>query len=479
MDRAVWGRYSARVAVRAEPGSAGRSVTMPLRTWLKWTPAILAALLIGAVALGKGDGRVAAQQPGPSVSATPSPSPAPVIDAGLGTGSSLPWQIVDPTFTALPGAHAYSGILGRSAFRIEVPDNWNGELVMYAHGYAGEQPLLAVSNPPLRSHLIQTGYAWAASSYHENGYDPDLAVTDTLELRDYFISHWGQPSRSYLYGTSMGGHVVVASLEQHPGVYDAAFAECGVLMQEQEQDYLGANAALADYISGVHALPAGSAQAAADALTDKIIPALGSVKAPTDHGRAWESAVKYLTGGARPFRHQGMIDFNALRFGVVTTQPATSPSGLAATDDYFTFHIDRGFGFTDDELNANVYRFAADPAFRNQDTNPTFALPTGQITVPLLTYHTTGDNFVPIMMEAGYRRLVNAAGNGNLIVQRGVRAPDHCQFDLADRVQGFDDLMNWVHNGVRPEGDDFLAPDLTTLGTRWTHRILPGDDEGF
>ncbi len=453
---------------------------MNARTWMKWTPAAIAGLtIVMAVALGQGDGRVAAQQPGASPTASPVATPTPVVNAALGTASSLPWLIVDPAFTAAPGAEAFWGILGRAAYRIEVPDNWNGELVMYAHGYAGEQSFLNVQTPPIRSHLIQQGYAWAASSYQQNGYDPDLAVIDTLQLRDYFIQHWGQPSRSYIYGTSMGGHIVVSSLEQHPGVYDAAFAECGVLMQEQEQDYLTANAALADYISGVNALPASSSAAAADALTKQIIPALGLAKDFTDKGLAWESAVKYLTGGARPFRHQGMIDFNALQFGIITTQPSTSPSGLAATDDYFDFHIDPGYGFTDAELNANVFRQTANPDFRNQDSNPTFALPTGQIYVPLITYHTTGDNFVPIMMEINYRRLVNAAGNSSLIVQRGVRAPDHCQFDLADRVQGFDDLMNWVHNGVRPEGDDFLAPDLTTLGTRWTHKVLPGDGDGF
>ncbi|MGI8552414.1 MAG: alpha/beta hydrolase family protein [Dehalococcoidia bacterium] len=433
----------------------------------------VAGAVLLAVVLGRPRGPLAAQQP------SPSPTPAPVIDASLGTPANLPWQIVDPTFSALTGAQAYAGILDRAAYRIEVPDNWNGELLMYAHGYAGEQPLLRVTNPPIREHLIQFGYAWAASSYHENGYDPDLAVQDTLDLRDYFMKRWGTPAHTYLLGTSMGGHIVVASLEQHPGVYDAALAECGVLMQAQEADYLTANAALADYISGVHALPAASAQAAADAIKSQIMPALGPPTDFTGLGKAWESAVKYLTGGPRPFRHQGMVDFNALASGSLTTQPGTSPLTLAGTDDYFTFHIDPGLGFTDADLNANVYRKVADPAFRNADTNPTFALPTGQISVPLLTMHTTGDNFVPIMMEIGYRKLVNAAGNGDLLVQRGVRAPDHCQFDLADREQGWDDLMNWAHNGVKPEGDNFLAPDLTELGRRWTHHVLPGDNAGY
>ena len=39
-------------------------------------------------------------------------------------------EIEDPAcdFTALPGATAYTGILRGSAYRIEVPDDWNGDL---------------------------------------------------------------------------------------------------------------------------------------------------------------------------------------------------------------------------------------------------------------------------------------------------------------------------------------------------------------
>jgi len=416
------------------------------------------------IAITAGDRGVIAQQPAPS----------PVVIASLG-----PWSIVDPTFTALPGAAAYSGVLDRSAFRFEIPTNWNGELVMYAHGYAGDSPLLRASNPPIRSHLVSLGYAWAASSYDQNGYDPDLGVRNTLALRDYFISKFGTPRRTYLEGTSMGGHVVIASLEQHPGLYDGALSECGVLMQEQEIDYLVAYTAVADYISGAGGLPADSNDAFADLVKNRIIPALGTPAAFTDKGKAFESTIKYLTGGSRPFRHQGMIDFYTAPFVAITNQPRTSQAALAATDDYFSFHIDPGLGFTDDQLNANVLRVAADYAFRSVDTNPTFALSTGQITVPLLTYHTTGDAYVPIMHEINYRTAVQAAGNGNLLVQRAVRAPYHCQFQPADLEQGFDDLVNWVENGVKPEGDDYFAPDLTNLGRRWTHKVLPGDDTGF
>ena len=65
----------------------------------------------------------------------------------------------------------WAGVLEGAAYRIEVPPNWNGELVMYAHGYAGEGLTLAAVDSSIRRYLIQHGYAWAASSYSKNSYD--------------------------------------------------------------------------------------------------------------------------------------------------------------------------------------------------------------------------------------------------------------------------------------------------------------------
>ena len=70
----------------------------------------------------------------------------------------------------------YAGVLGGAAYRIEVPANWNGELVMYAHGYSGEGNQLPPTTSVIRRHLIQNGYAWAASSYSKNSYDVRAGV---------------------------------------------------------------------------------------------------------------------------------------------------------------------------------------------------------------------------------------------------------------------------------------------------------------
>jgi len=46
-------------------------------------------------------------------------------------------------FDALPGTSTtrYWGVHGGAGYRIEVPDNWNGELVLYAHGFRGDNEL--------------------------------------------------------------------------------------------------------------------------------------------------------------------------------------------------------------------------------------------------------------------------------------------------------------------------------------------------
>lgn len=388
------------------------------------------------------------------------------------------WQRTDPRFTALPGAQALYGQLGQAVYEIEVPDQWNGELVMYAHGFVGLEPFLIVTPPPLRAHLIQGGFAWAASSFSANGYNPQVGVDDTLALLDYFKRAVGEPKRTYIYGTSMGGHVVVSSLEQDPSVYSGALSECGVVDGVGEMDYLASYVAVAQYLTRVPLLPITSGSAFQAAVKEKVIPALTG---PTgghlsDAGTQFESVMKYLTGGPRPFQEQGFLDRLSGNFSVTFDEFAhKTPASRAGTNVGMTYHIDPGLGVTDDQLNAGVYRLAADPAVRSAEANPAFAPLTGRIEVPLLTLHTIGDAFVPFSLEQAYRRTVDAAGNGNLLVQRAIRRPDHCQFSSAELEKAWDDLVQWVEHGVKPDGDDVLAPNLSRAGLRWTQPLLPND----
>ena len=161
--------------------------------------------------------------------------PSPVDPEWFVDETKLPF---DPL--AGPGGAAAQrswGVLDGAGYRIEVPANWNGELVMWAHGFAGWGAELTVSNPPFRQWLVTNGYAWAASSYGKNGYVVSQGVEDTYQLAQWFTANVGTPTRVFMTGGSMGGHVTAVSLERHAGYYAGALPACGVLGDKELFDF--------------------------------------------------------------------------------------------------------------------------------------------------------------------------------------------------------------------------------------------------
>src|SRR5262245_39057038 len=56
-----------------------------------------------------------------------------------------------------------TGTLAGSHYRIEVPANWRGGLVMYAHGIQRGPGPGAVTTPPLATHFLSDGHAYASA----------------------------------------------------------------------------------------------------------------------------------------------------------------------------------------------------------------------------------------------------------------------------------------------------------------------------
>jgi hypothetical protein len=101
-----------------------------------WLPA-LALLILVAAACGSDSGN-------PAASPTAAPLPAQVVIPAEPEGITLE----DPRFDPLPGARAFYGRLGGTVYRIEVPDQWNGTLVLYLHGVRIFNPIARAENPP-------------------------------------------------------------------------------------------------------------------------------------------------------------------------------------------------------------------------------------------------------------------------------------------------------------------------------------------
>jgi len=417
--------------------------------------------------------------PSPTISsatAKPQPSASPVSGQKLGTSSGAKTTTKAPDFVALPGAKASFGTLGNAVYQVEIPDSWNGELVMYAHGFAGFGTQVAVDPPPagMRKALIENGYAWAASSFSENGYTPGIGADDTLALKQLFVKDHGAPKRTYLVGASMGGNVVTLSLEHYADAYDGALSVCGAVAGESQIDYLMSWAAVGEYTSGV-TLPVGQGgDKMAAALRQQMSPALGSPENPTAKGKQFIDIIRNLTGGPRPYFLQGLADQYITNFGLLLLDPNRQTlAGKAATTQGVVYHISDGLGLTDAQVNSGIRRFDADPEARSS-THPDAEPTSGKITKPLLTLHGTGDLFVPISQEIAYRKAVEAAGAGNLLVQRAIRSAGHCKFSDQELTTAFTDLVSWVKDGKKPKGDDLFG-DLSDIGKQFTNPLRPDD----
>jgi len=192
----------------------------------------------------------------------------------------------------------------------------------------------------------------------------------------------------------------------------------------------------------------------------------------TLQGRRFDSVVKYLFGGDLPLRLEGLRPRYARN---MTLFNRTQTLGRSGSTLHIRYRIDPGLGVDEDELNRKIRRFAPEPGTRSRETNPVFAELTGRITVPVLTIHATGDADAPFSLEQVYRRRTVAAGTSQLLVQRAIRWPGHCSFDGREREQAFDDLVAWIERGVKPDGDDVLASDVSKLGLRWTPILHPND----
>jgi hypothetical protein len=410
---------------------------------------------------------------GAQVEPTPTPGPPP----RLGTSAGVTTTARAPDFEPLPGATAHFGALGNAVYRIEMPDDWNGGLVMWAHGYRGGGTEVYVDSPPgaLRGAFISGGYAWAASSYSENGYTPGIGADDTLALKEHFAAQFGEPERTYIVGASMGGHVLALSLEYFAHEYDGALAICGALGGEEIIDYLFSWNLAAEYVTGVEIPTDQGAGARIGGILAQFTAMLGPIEAPTQTGEQFESIIRMLTGGPRPFFEEGFREQYGINFAFLFLDPELqSLPARAATNDYVEYSIEPGLGLTSEEINAGIRRLSADPEARNAESHPDAVPTSGRISDPLLTLHGTGDLFVPIHMEQSYRRKVDGAGNGDLLVQRAIRSGGHCQFSAPELETAWADLIAWVEDGSKPEGEDLLG-DLNDVGRRFTNPLREGD----
>lgn len=352
-----------------------------------------------------------------------------------------------------------SGVTADGAeYGIFVPANWNGDVVFYAHGIIPPLAPVALPGPAdwddagaLRDALGAAGYAVAYSSFSENGYAIKDGMQRTHQLRGIFTSKVGNPRRSFLIGHSLGAQVVQGLAETYPDQYSGALAMCGVLGGTRMQvQYIGDIRALFDYFyPGV--LPGGVMDPIViqDIKTQVQNPVLGAVIAnPTGLGLIAASNQVQLAGNNPTELLTSLI--NALAYHALGVSDLLARThGHTLYDNHDTQYGSALYPAAYyDGVNAGIARYTATPDAQEWlDHNYE---PTGNLRIPMLTYHKTRDRLVPYRHEAAYAARVAAAGASINLVQRSQDAYGHCDFGVADMLSNFQDLVSWVNTGVRP-----------------------------
>jgi pimeloyl-ACP methyl ester carboxylesterase len=364
-----------------------------------------------------------------------------LVVVGASSGRARSSEVVDGRFG--PGA----------LYRLVRPANWNGSLVVYAHGFvAPDQPVgFTPDDLQVISLLELQGFGIAVSSFSETGWVVKDGTQRTHQLLGLFTSKFGRPTTVYVSGASMGGLIAVKLAETYPGTYAGALVACGATAGTQRlADYYAHTRALFDFFYP-NVLPGSAADlppgtdialqivvAAGVALTANPLPAFQIAaidQAPVPWAtpaELFESIVTAITGNA------GFL-----------VQSRTLTHGQPAFDNRSTTYSSTTLpALLLQAINAGVERFDASPsALRAFDHNYD---PSGELRLPMLMLSDARDPVVPGFNQTSYAAAVAANGAADLLVQRQVPAYGHCVFTPDELVFAFSDLVKWVQFGIKP-----------------------------
>lgn len=397
----------------------------------------------------------------------------------------------------------YDGLQGDALYVAEVPDDWDGKgLIMWTHGYGGDVLEVKLQQPSTawRDAVIGAGYAWAASSYSANWYDARAGLEDTnklaLNLIDYIEQDHGQrvasapPSQYLISGGSLGGHIAAAAVErenieraQFKVEYAGAAPFCQSEQNEfqwlgdytramleissfNDRDYSDFQSLVGDFQNfGTVSLLVNPGPMVTE-LFNTLPNGWPNWSSPKgEAGQRLMAIAENLSGGERPIFEFGFA--SALQDVVLGTGGSDGKiNGILTKHIYDNQDTDyrwtTGPEPTDEEVafNERVPRITADPEANplRDDGVRWIPLVNGDFDVPVLTMHTLGDFYVPFKHQQLYRERALENGNADMLVQRAIRAPSHCDFSDGEVQAAINDWLKWVNDDIKPAGDEVLDP---------------------
>jgi hypothetical protein len=346
-----------------------------------------------------------------------------------------------------------------------MPKNWNGNLVVFAHGGPSLVPPTAngsKSDLEKYSYAVRLGFAWVASSYRREGYGVAMAAEDSDNARKFFIARLGKPQRTVLHGASYGGLVGAKLIETYAKLpdgntnYDGAFFNSGAVTGAtlNYQHRVDLRAVYQFYCKNMprpdeaqYPLWNGVAPDAKMTLKDldTVIDECTGVGHPAAARSEQQKQNLANIIGVIGYPENLLVrhmQAGTLLFRDIVKNTTGGRNPFSNVDVHYK-------GSSDDvALNRDVVRFDADPAAAaalKADGDLTGVLP-----VPVVSIHSINDPQVVVEGQSAYRETVKAAGSSDRLVQAFTDERAHTGQSPPELAASLNALMGWIEKGTKP-----------------------------
>ena len=334
-----------------------------------------------------------------------------------------------------------------SLYIICKPADYNGKLVVWAHGFQDAGTPISIPENQLSfgdfsipDVITSLGYGFATNSYSKTGLAVKEGMKDILDLLDIFTEENGMPDKVFLTGASEGGLITALLIESEQSPFDAGLAACGPIGDFPYQiKYFG------------------DARATFQYFFPRLIPGDDPFKPGTDLIENWQDfyATKVKPVVFSPLNRSKLDQWvrvanlpydendyigslqttvaDVLRYSVVNINDAAETLGGFPFENRWTWYSGSKNDFL---LNLFVPRRAASPtAVQNMKSSYNTS---GKLDRPLITLHTLKDQQVPYFHEFLYN--LETLSSGSLLTKH-VNIPinryGHCNFQPEEALLGF------------------------------------------